>query len=1278
MSIPSGANNESDFHNTVLLHAPHFIADQYRKCLSVFDAREYALEISRTFELTLRTIAIIMVSQHLANTHNSTARQKVDEAIRTKLLHTDITIGTWHELILAVAEAYKDHHDVFIIDELYSLFWITTQGVSKPNIDFLQTLERLVIVTKDIQADAHLNNPLGRNRAQSWQSRSSDAMSALQHLFRQLTFVQNLRLVYVRDKVGEETYRLDDYSGIAPKLLQVESIQYDLKCGQFYLVPNTGAQPLNLHPMLVFWEKYDTNYAVAHPDIADDKHALALYQCVATAKQELVYLIASGWDYRSVQQLFYEWHDIIALVTWEKLRTAALLCSSDYLTSQSSKSKYQSNSYLERARLRQLYAEFLQSDKRCLVIFGKSGVGKTSFLLNLLEDFQADEDVCIFPFSGPSFDIDNRPVGETIANTISDTIAEKYGALLDAKQLWQLTNQIDKITDLRVVLSVDAINEHTDSKRLLKSINELIYRERWPWRKVIVTCRTEAWKVLRSGVELAEHLYFASEDGQLGVELEQFDEIEVLAAYRLYKTQYGLLSKHEELSKETLSLLQDPLMLRLLAEVYRDKTVPPVIGREDLIPKYLEALQHTKRISGNDIRYLEEELMPLMISDGHYANFLSSGSFPAESKFEELLEHQSVMRLLDVDILVRQADVSSESRLSFKYERFFDHFGHRRLLRMLERSDRDPARLESLVGVVESRPFMWTSIVMTLRRYVVDGNERYVLNLGFSDKPSVRKAAHDALVSVAFSDVRSMQSVKVGLQDYVNNLTHSSGYLDVRLDSGKSNAKIFAADVASTIQFPQPLIMLSDDRDSLVRDAIARRMPQLWRRDQATAATALMGIIEHSYSNRRLGTAWLLPNQHAIETMFVSMLLIFIQNYDQQEGVLRLQRMAQKAVETLLPVSSSNVVGKTINQGLLSLIVTVAVEFTGSTVKDSDPYAAANLGEIGVYFKKSQSLRNEMYRLLPLFYSESGSILNSISVLHEIAALDDGDLNWTIVHILIRRGISEPRETLLAIYTLFDKAINKRPASYLASFLLFSFGSFVRRQDPTDLTTRILLQEYQKLVAIFIEKTAGRVYYNKQYLVEPLSYYMEVEYKLFREVDYPFTQRILLKAAADEDWTLLHLLGRGLQSLSNLSQIDMPVLRTVQPLLLDTRPEILDVVTNIVLSVASTSPEKVEFFLADNAHSQELVYRLKTTTYNQDTNALLQFAVTRFLSDAAVSDQLVDSMVLLLGQMPLCKDEKDWLKLVIKYCLNLAYNRQIYITGIKEVQLERRTLVDFC
>ncbi len=213
-------------------------------------------------------------------------------------------------------------------------------------------------------------------------------------------------------------------------------------------------------------------------------------------------------------------------------------------------------------------AEFLHSGDRALLLVGDSGVGKTSLLCQWTLDLLAAEHAVFFYRCGGS-----------LALEIEREIARDL--LLDPQE--DLLAALEQVAELaegagrRFVLVFDAINEFRSGTQagpeaLLKQIDGLV--RHLPARNVslVLSCSTPIWRQLeRLGTaQLYWSYYFQPGDEPL-LRVERFTPEEMAQAYGRYRAVFGLRTPLEELPPALRERLRSPLLLRMLAETYRDR-----------------------------------------------------------------------------------------------------------------------------------------------------------------------------------------------------------------------------------------------------------------------------------------------------------------------------------------------------------------------------------------------------------------------------------------------------------------------------------------------------------------------------------------------------------------------------------------------------------------------------------------------------------------------------------------------------------------------------------
>jgi DNA replication protein DnaC len=98
--------------------------------------------------------------------------------------------------------------------------------------------------------------------------------------------------------------------------------------------------------------------------------------------------------------------------------------------------KYDPRVYLQRMAAKSLVDRFLKSESTALLLLGKSGVGKSNFLLSLLEDYIDIESTAILMLDAARLPVQNQ-LDFTLAKMISE-VANLPRDFMDAleRDLW--------------------------------------------------------------------------------------------------------------------------------------------------------------------------------------------------------------------------------------------------------------------------------------------------------------------------------------------------------------------------------------------------------------------------------------------------------------------------------------------------------------------------------------------------------------------------------------------------------------------------------------------------------------------------------------------------------------------------------------------------------------------------------------------------------------------------------------------------------------------------
>src|SRR5207245_2397716 len=126
--------------------------------------------------------------------------------------------------------------------------------------------------------------------------------------------------------------------------------------------------------------------------------------------------------------------------------------------------------------------------------------------------------------------------------------------------------------------------------------------------------------------------------------------------------------------------------------VSKDKAIPANLKTTSLIDMYVNALTGEGKLQGGDPDWLENQLVPLMISEGYYERVITSEELRVADRAlykalldradsSELPQLQSFTNLADADILKREL-YGIGFEVAFKHERFYDYFTGRRIFHL--------------------------------------------------------------------------------------------------------------------------------------------------------------------------------------------------------------------------------------------------------------------------------------------------------------------------------------------------------------------------------------------------------------------------------------------------------------------------------------------------------------------------------------------------------------------------------------------------------------------
>lgn len=398
--------------------------------------------------------------------------------------------------------------------------------------------------------------------------------------------------------------------------------------------------------------------------------------------------------------------------------------------------------YTRRTAVEAQVQSFLDSGTTALILLGDPGVGKTNLLCQLALDLAADNHGVFYYDCGGSVQMD---IEQDVARDLKLESAAQLSAKL--KELSTLAENEGRY----FVLIFDAVNEFFQENQVgvgtfLKRIDAFIGRLPERRVRVILSCRIATWQQMerQNATRLFWQRYFHREQ-QPYVRLDPFDQEEFAAIYDAYRAHFGLQIGLQELPAAVRDRLRNPLLLRMMAETYRNR--PEVILPESLLlgifQRYYE--ERVQRLPDQlFLTWLVEEMM------GQQRIALSLAELASHPQLgPEILKDtadSSYRRLLDEGVLSEIGGSGVGAKVRFTYDQLGAYALARHLLRQ---SEGDKAVLSQLLHEQQAFPMAWETarIMLFLRR-----DQALFAEIAQSGDVELREVAIHALVEMHADD----------------------------------------------------------------------------------------------------------------------------------------------------------------------------------------------------------------------------------------------------------------------------------------------------------------------------------------------------------------------------------------------------------------------------------------------------------------------------------------------------------------------------------------------
>ena len=266
--------------------------------------------------------------------------------------------------------------------------------------------------------------------------------------------------------------------------------------------------------------------------------------------------------------------DISKELNWQELKGCMIRESTNFMTRIYKEKKYNQELFVNRERLTSVLHSFWESSKTLFPLLGEAGQGKTSQLCYWVEELiEQKEAVLIFNSS----DFSNYTLDYKIRTVFGYSFKRNLSRLLNS------LHEKAKQNEAYVYFFFDAINECLDYNEngeqgkgpllLYQDIRNLLVDGKYPYFKILFTCRFYTWKNLlqNNSIADAQYIYHAGNEEELAI--RNFTLSETQQAYCIYQRLYQMTTPYEKIDKKILIRLKDPLILKFVSSNYLGKSL---------------------------------------------------------------------------------------------------------------------------------------------------------------------------------------------------------------------------------------------------------------------------------------------------------------------------------------------------------------------------------------------------------------------------------------------------------------------------------------------------------------------------------------------------------------------------------------------------------------------------------------------------------------------------------------------------------------------------------
>jgi len=896
--------------------------------------------------------------------------------------------------------------------------------------------------------------------------------------------------------------------------------------------------------------------------------------------------------------------------------------------------------------------DFLNSNATFLVIVGESGMGKTCFLFEIMNFFQHRSDVASIIYKADEF----KP-----KNTIADKINKDLNNNADFNKNKILAN-INKNTEFEgklFIIIIDAVNTNIAPLNLIEQINDL---NKYNYRrtKIILTCRPHIWKQARSFGKISPSYYYKPNNiDQNFLELSKFSNEEASQAYKKYKNIFKLKSPSEFglLVPRLREQLHDPLLLKLLSEIYCGKNLPGEISGLDInvVPEYIDHLICNNYLDKKDISFLETFVNPMMMVMERFIDTISQDEI---TKIKNMDNKKHLENLISSGILTEFCSDSgkqSDILIKYRFERFQEYFFAKYIQDNFAKLN--DGNLNStvvyqnyIIKCKEEYLFMWGVIQNVLLFECKSQNTKLIRELCFTDIEIVKEMMASILIS--FSHERReyvIMLIKQIIEESNFSKKERTKYL---------NACRIAIGVASSIGASNVLYLAMKHKLKEVRLEGVRYTFYLWLKNSSDGYEALEELKKYIINSS------IFDFISAFESCLgLSLLILFYankrsKNKHKNSSSTDLFRIWKEIISRILDYRPRGI----FRQVILIIIKKIVINL----LSENPRYNVLNPEEFKYFFKLSDIEKASYKRLVHFLVSDHFDIEEVKTEMINAIRRNDTLSSFVMGQILIKHGLKQPKNVLKLIKYLWDAAINIAPIGFAMGQIPFVLYKIQRYQNKFDPKIFKILEKYG---SDFLDRTKGKHQnQNNSYVAIFLNLHAICQYEISKEVKRNDLIANYLKRAIEAKDTefILDILWH-LGTLRHEELYYRLLLENIKPLLNFENEAIKNEIINILARMHYYRPDNIDEYMIDQRLPEMFIKQVHQRGLKESIGGDLIWSSVIFgfgdlfidiFNDTELSNHFID-VFLKASEL---RSMNDWILYCAKSVANLFCDTPIFKT----------------